>query len=141
MIRFINTGISIISLLILNCAWSNAQSLKELNELKRGPVINRETVYIKSARHYNSEYEWAFGKLFIFYKKFVSSQDASSCSFTPSCSEYALLAIKKEGFLEGTINFWDRFSRCNGLSPGNYPVDNIHKVLIDPVRDWRYNEK
>ena len=136
----INTGICIISILIIGSITSFAQSSKELNELKRKPAEHK-TIYEKSIRKYNSEYDLFFGKLFMFYKKFISSQDASSCSFTPSCSEYALIAIKKEGFIEGYINFWDRFSRCNGLSPNDYPVDNVHKVLIDPVRDLRYNEK
>ena len=141
MIRFINISICIISLLFLGFVNSDAQSLKELNELKKKPETDKESSYVKSAKQYDSEYQWVFGKLFIFYKKFISSQDASSCSFTPSCSEYALIAIKQEGFIEGYINFWDRFSRCNGLSPEKYPVDDIHKVLIDPVRDWNYNEK
>lgn len=94
-----------------------------------------------SLRTYNSEYDLILTNLFVFYKKFVSSQDASSCSFAPSCSEYAILAIKKQGLFTGIINFWDRFSRCNGMSPEDYEVNNDVGLLIDPVRDIKYEEK
>jgi uncharacterized protein len=137
--RFIIISISVISFWLIGIT-SFCQSDAELNDLKRNQSLKQESTYIKSAKQYNSEYDLFFGKLFIFYKKFVSSQDASSCSFTPSCSEYALMAIKKQGIIIGMINFWDRFTRCNGMSPGDYPVDVKNKVLIDPVRDWNYNE-
>ncbi len=140
MIRFININTCLISLILFNVI-SSAQTPEELNELKRKSTSKIESKYIQSAKQYNSEYQLFFGNMFLFYKKYVSSQDASSCSFTPSCSEYALMAIKKQGIFEGIVNFWDRFSRCNGMSPEYYPLDNVHKVLIDPVRDWHYNEK
>ena len=84
---------------------------------------------------YNSEYKLMLFGLFKFYKKFVSSQDANSCSFTPSCSVYALEAIEQQGLFIGWINFFDRFARCNGLSPGDYPVDKHEKLLLDPVKN------
>ena len=119
-----------------------AQSQEELEGLLiLSPTHKHDSKYIESARKHNSEYDLFFGSLFIFYKKHVSVLDASSCSFTPSCSEYALEAIKKQGIVIGMINFWDRFSRCNGLSPWEYPLDEKNKVLIDPVRDLHYNEK
>jgi hypothetical protein len=141
MIRFISIVIFAISFWLNNNVVSLAQSEREFIELKRNLPGQQESIYIKSAKQYNSEFDFFFGALFILYKKYISSQDASSCSFTPSCSEYALLAIKKQGLFEGLFNFWDRFSRCNGMSPENYPVDEINKVLVDPVSDWHYNEK
>lgn len=75
-----------------------------------------------------------------FYKNFVSSQDASSCSFSPSCSEYAVLAVKKQGLIKGLINFADRFQRCNGKSPQDYEYIKEKHLLYDPVRDAKYNE-
>jgi putative membrane protein insertion efficiency factor len=90
------------------------------------------------ARTYQNEIEFTFTRLFLFYKNFISSQDASTCTFTPSCSEYAILAIKKQGIIIGTINFFDRFSRCNGLSPEHYTLDPEKRVFIDPPRDFKY---
>ena len=71
--------------------------------------------------------------LFIFYKSFISSQDGGSCTFTPSCSEYGLMAVEKKGVVLGMLATFDRLTRCNGLSPGQYKVDLNKKLLIDPV--------
>lgn len=91
------------------------------------------------ARNISNEYDLLFSSLFLFYKNFISSQDASHCTFTPSCSVYALQAIKQEGPVVGIINFFDRFSRCNGVSPEAYPHDSSkNNLLIDPVRNLRY---
>ena len=120
---------------------SQAQNASEIDELKRNSNYNDQNIYTDTAKIYNSEYDIVFGNLFNFYKKYISSQDASSCSFTPSCSEYALLAIKKQGIFIGIINFWDRYTRCNGLSPKQYSFDPVNRLLIDPVRDWNYAKK
>ena len=136
--------IIIIIFLLVNSIFSLSsfsQKKNFLEELKFDTHQPGKTVGYDSLRSYNSEYDLIFTNLFLFYKKFVSSQDASSCSFTPSCSEYAILAIKKQGFIVGIINFWDRFSRCNGMSPEDYEVDNNVGLLIDPVRDIKYEEK
>ena len=101
-------------------------------------VIEKTDDKYPYARSYQNEIEFIFTRLFLIYKSLISSQDASSCTFTPSCSEYAMIAIKKQGVIIGTINFFDRFSRCNGLSPENYIPDPEKRVLIDPPRDFKY---
>ncbi len=103
-------------------------------------VIEQADVKYPYARTYQNEIEFIFTRLFLLYKSFISSQDASSCTFTPSCSEYAMMAINKQGVIFGIINFFDRFSRCNGLSPENYMTDPEKRVLIDPPRDFKYEE-
>jgi putative membrane protein insertion efficiency factor len=48
-----------------------------------------------------------------FYKYCVSPHIPASCRFTPTCSEYALQAIKKYGIFKG---FWlaaKRIFRCH----------------------------
>lgn len=75
--------------------------------------------------------------LFRFYKNYISSQDAVSCTFTPSCSEYALEALQKEGFLSGFLNAFDRLERCNGLNR-NYPLDLNTGKFSDPLRNFHY---
>ncbi len=89
--------------------------------------------YWEYAQGNTSDLQFVLSGLFLFYKEFVSSQDASSCSFTPSCSEYALIAIKKQGFVVGSMNFFDRFSRCNSLSPEHYHRHPQTHLLDDPV--------
>lgn len=75
----------------------------------------------------------ALKSMFYFYKHFISSQDAQACRFTPSCSEFAFLSIKKHGVVMGIIDFFDRFARCNPLSAENYAFDPDKHCYIDPV--------
>lgn len=92
--------------------------------------------YRQLFREADSEAELAYTGLFVFYKSFISSQDGSNCSFTPSCSEYAVQSIKKFGIVKGSLKFFDRYSRCNSLSPGLYSVDRQKKRLKDDVGDF-----
>ncbi len=72
---------------------------------------------------------------FLFYKKFLSSQDNQNCSFSPSCSTYCLHSIQKKGVIKGLMSSFDRLSRCNYLSPENYEVDFASGRLLDPVEE------
>lgn len=54
------------------------------------------------------------------YKYLISPMLPSSCRFYPSCSEYALEAFDKYGFIKG---FWltlKRIGRCHPLCDGGY---------------------
>ncbi len=77
---------------------------------------------------------------FHFYKTYISSQDHMSCVFHPSCSEYALESIQKQGLLPGLLNTFDRLTRCNGLRPQDYMVEPRLRKLYDPVRNIHYEE-
>jgi uncharacterized protein len=72
-----------------------------------------------------------FSGLFLGYKNFVSSQDQNVCSFTPSCSEFGILAVKRFGVVKGGVLTMDRLTRCNGLSPEKYQIDKQRRLLID----------
>ena len=115
-----------------------SQTIKEIESLANINEVHHEKLY-KDVREYKNEYDLVFSSVFLFYKNFLSSQDASKCSFTPSCSVYAIHAIKSQGVLLGIINFFDRFSRCNSMSPEDYPKNYSNNTLIDPVRDVNYN--
>jgi putative membrane protein insertion efficiency factor len=68
-----------------------------------------------------------------FYQLVISSQDQPSCMFTPTCSEYARMAIEKYGLIAGTIMAADRLLRCNGSGRRLYPVDKQTGRLSDPL--------
>jgi putative membrane protein insertion efficiency factor len=52
------------------------------------------------------------------YKRFVSPALPRSCRFSPSCSEYAGLAIREHGLLAGSgLALW-RLLRCQPLGSG-----------------------
>ncbi|MFN8428736.1 MAG: membrane protein insertion efficiency factor YidD [Spirosomataceae bacterium] len=83
------------------------------------------------AKNNKNEIEVVFSGLFLFYKTFFSSQDLTVCTFTPSCSEFGILAVKKFGLIKGGVMTMDRLTRCNGLSPSNYEVDKKTMLLKD----------
>ncbi|WP_081457036.1 membrane protein insertion efficiency factor YidD [Marivirga tractuosa] len=118
-------------------SWSQLDA--ELEVLKGIKYDNSSAENVKIRDQYEhvhvntNEIQFVFSGLFLFYKSFISSQDAQSCSFTPSCSVYALEAVKKQGVLKGMMNGFDRLSRCNSLSPEKYEVDPETKLLIDPL--------
>jgi len=58
--------------------------------------------------------------LIIFYQRFVSPLTAPACRFYPSCSEYALQAIKRYGPWRGLWLSLRRISKCHPFHPGGY---------------------
>ena len=59
-------------------------------------------------------------KLIELYRKNISPRKIPCCRFTPTCSAYAIEAIKKRGAFVGTLlRIW-RILRCNPLCKGGY---------------------
>ncbi|MFH0894260.1 MAG: membrane protein insertion efficiency factor YidD [Bacteroidota bacterium] len=85
--------------------------------------------YRKYVGNSKNELQFIFSSLFLFYKTFISSQDMPSCKFHPSCSEYALLTLKKNGPM-GLFDAFDRLSRCNN-SEKDFPIDAERDKYID----------
>ena len=54
------------------------------------------------------------------YQRFISPGLPSRCKFHPSCSEYAVQAIRSYGILRGTVLAAWRLLRCNPFSHGGY---------------------
>lgn len=54
------------------------------------------------------------------YQKFISPLFPPSCRFNPSCSEYAIQAFTKYGFIKGTIKSVWRILRCNPFNDGGF---------------------
>jgi putative membrane protein insertion efficiency factor len=54
------------------------------------------------------------------YQNTVSKVLPSVCRFQPTCSQYALEAIKKYGFARGSWLATRRIIRCNPFSEGGY---------------------
>ena len=58
-----------------------------------------------------------------FYKKHLSiffKKYGVNCKYSPTCSEYAILAYEKYGFIRGTILSIKRIIKCNPFSKGGY---------------------
>jgi putative membrane protein insertion efficiency factor len=58
-----------------------------------------------------------------FYRFFVSPWLGAECRFYPSCSAYALGALKRHGALKGVSLAVRRFCRCHpGCAGGHDPI-------------------
>ena len=55
-----------------------------------------------------------------FYQRAISPYLPPSCRYYPTCSEYALLAIRKHGVAKGAWLGLKRVLRCQPLFPGGY---------------------
>lgn len=74
------------------------------------------------------------------YQITISSQDASLCAFTPSCSRFAMLALQKTSFLRAFLLSGDRLLRCNGLGFKLHAPDPLTGKYPDPVEDYLHLE-
>ena len=121
---------SIISLFLLSNLGAQAQnfSTQEQRQSFHKPHVHADYSF---AKNNTNEIQYLFSGLFLFYKFAISSQDNNKCSFSPSCSEYGMLAIKKKGPIFGMLATFDRLQRCNGLSPQKYTFDPVKNLLID----------
>ena len=71
-----------------------------------------------------------FSLLIRFYQKCISPLFPPCCRFTPTCSAYALEALKVHGFLHGSYLTIKRICRCNPWCKGGYdPVPPRKKKM------------
>lgn len=54
------------------------------------------------------------------YQLFISPRSAPCCRFTPSCSQYAIDAVRTHGAFKGFFLAAWRVLRCNPFSKGGY---------------------
>ena len=57
----------------------------------------------------------------LLYQRYAKSETRLRCCFIPSCSEYAVLAIKKYGTVVGGIKTMRRLFRCHPPGGIDYP--------------------
>ena len=63
---------------------------------------------------------WVLIGTVVFYRRFISPLFPPCCRFTPSCSAYAMEALKKRGFWIGScLTVW-RLLRCHPFCRGGY---------------------
>lgn len=69
------------------------------------------------------------------YRFFLSSLDGSNCQFRPSCSHFAVEAIRKN-LVTGVLLTGDRLIRCNPFTPGKYDLTEDETHHYDPVENY-----
>jgi putative membrane protein insertion efficiency factor len=57
-------------------------------------------------------------RLLELYKAWISPLLPRACRFTPTCSEYARLAIEEHGLMRGAVRAGGRLCRCHPFHPG-----------------------
>ena len=62
-------------------------------------------------------------KVIKFYQRYLSPMLGQNCRFHPTCSQYALEALKVHGTYRGSILAIKRIIRCNPL--GGSGIDNV----------------
>ncbi|MBR1727980.1 MAG: membrane protein insertion efficiency factor YidD [Selenomonadaceae bacterium] len=55
-----------------------------------------------------------------FYQNWISPLKPPTCRFIPTCSNYAIIAIKKYGTIKGSFLTLKRLLRCQPFSKGGY---------------------
>ena len=56
----------------------------------------------------------------LFYRNCISPFTPAACRFVPTCSEYALEALKKHGPFKGTVLAIKRILRCHPWGGSGY---------------------
>ncbi|MDN3679354.1 membrane protein insertion efficiency factor YidD [Vibrio tapetis subsp. quintayensis] len=75
-----------------------------------------------------SPFTWLAIGLVKLYQWIISPLLGPRCRFTPTCSQYALEALKAHGFAKGCWLSGKRLLKCHPLSDGGYdPVPPIQK--------------
>ena len=59
-------------------------------------------------------------KLVRLYQKYISPLRPACCRYIPTCSQYAIEALKEHGIIKGSaLAIW-RIMRCNPFCKGGY---------------------
>ena len=67
-----------------------------------------------------------------FYQRFISPGLPRRCKYHPSCSQYAVDAVKRFGILKGAVLAAWRLLRCNPWSDGGVDFVEDQKLFRAP---------
>ncbi|MCL2634336.1 MAG: membrane protein insertion efficiency factor YidD [Oscillospiraceae bacterium] len=80
--------------------------------------------------------KYLFIGLIQLYRMTLSKILPPSCRFTPSCSQYAITALKRFGVIKGGCLASWRILRCNPFSQGGYdPVPEKKPHGVDYTKE------
>ena len=55
-----------------------------------------------------------------FYQSYISPLIGPNCRYTPTCSQYSIISLKKHGIFSGLYLSIKRIIKCNPLFKGGY---------------------
>lgn len=65
----------------------------------------------------------------VIYQRFISPGIPRRCKYEPTCSRYAVVAIREYGILRGLVLAGWRLLRCNPWSHGGYDPVEAQRVF------------
>ncbi|MGA1875306.1 MAG: membrane protein insertion efficiency factor YidD [bacterium] len=74
--------------------------------------MKAEGIYPPQARVEQGFLEESFFQFFKFFQIVISPADGARCPMYPSCSQYAVQAVRGHGLLKGSLLISDRLLRC-----------------------------
>lgn len=74
----------------------------------------------QEATHRAGPLTWIAIAFILFYRRFISPLYPPVCRFTPSCSHYMLIALRRYGVFRGGWMGLKRISRCHPFHEGGY---------------------
>jgi putative membrane protein insertion efficiency factor len=72
-----------------------------------------------------------------FYQRVISPALPRRCKYHPTCSDYAVQAIRSYGILRGTVLAGWRLLRCNPFSHGGYDPVTAQTLFRRPPKTSR----
>jgi len=67
------------------------------------------------------------------YQRLISPALGPRCCYAPSCSDYAIQAVRDYGILRGLVLAAWRLLRCNPLSPGGLDPVSAQRLFRNPA--------
>lgn len=126
--------IFVFSVHVLLPKFVNCQTNAKVTQLKQLFKSEEKPNYMGYLKKSRNELQGTAALFFIAYKGFVSSQDLSSCVFSPTCSVYAIETLQSETPLKAYLKIFDRLTRCHPFSKkGEYSFYKKTNLLYDPV--------
>jgi putative membrane protein insertion efficiency factor len=68
------------------------------------------------------------------YQRLLAPALPRRCRYEPTCSHYAVQAIREYGILKGLVLAGWRLLRCNPLSPGGFDPVRAQRLFRQPPR-------
>jgi putative membrane protein insertion efficiency factor len=68
----------------------------------------------------------------VLYQRVISPALPRRCKYEPTCSAYALAALREFGILRGLVLATWRVLRCNPLSHGGYDPVDAQRLFATP---------
>ncbi len=97
------------------------------------PIANNKETFITKDSESIGPWVLVTKGLFGFYQQIIGSTKGTDCPMFPSCSEYARLAVIKNGLIVGILMSSDRLHRCGHDL-------HLYSKLWLYSKGWRYDD-